>query len=43
MNMANDTLEDNISSVSWNLKRIADALEDLVEIESNKQVPVKLL
>jgi len=41
--MANDTFEDNISSVIWDLKRIADALELLAERDSNKQVPVKLL
>jgi len=30
--MAYDTLDDKLNSVSWHLKRIADALEDLVEI-----------
>jgi len=30
--MAYDTLDDKLNSVTWHLKRIADALEDLVEI-----------
>ena len=38
--MAYDTSKDKLSSISWNLKRIADALEDLIEIESNKQEPI---
>jgi len=40
--MAYDTLDDKLNSVTWHLKRIADALEDLVEIESKKPAPVKV-
>ena len=38
--MAYDTIKDKLSSISWNMKRIADSLEDLVELKSQEQEPI---
>jgi len=37
--MAYDTIEDKLSSISWNLKRIADGIEQLADLEYQKNQP----
>jgi septation ring formation regulator EzrA len=38
--MAYDTIKDKLSSISWSMKRIADSLDELVDLKSQQQQPI---